>query len=134
MEQRDYILREIEKISILLLALIGKLKSLTQNKLFEQERGMIDDQLEEFTGMDIDKLLSLSHEELRSSLGKEKGFDLSNLENLSELLTLMADRMNLEEAIMANSKALLILEWIDEESKTFSLERRSRMMEIKDKI
>jgi len=42
MEQRDYLIRKIEKIGTVLLAMIGQLKRIDNFQQFEQEKEMID--------------------------------------------------------------------------------------------
>ena len=131
MEQRDYILREIEKISVVLLAITGKLKKVISKKDFEQEREMLDHDLDQSVGLNIDQLLTLSEEELKSVLNQERGFNFDNLEYLSDLLAEMAVLMEEDESKLAYKKAHYLLEWVDKEGKIFSFERQSKIMALK---
>jgi hypothetical protein len=60
MEQKDFILREIEKISTLLLAIIGKFVPPKSIKEQQQIEELISNQLQEHYGNDLNFILGLS--------------------------------------------------------------------------
>ena len=134
MEQRDYILREIEKISVMLLAMLGKFRRIKSKKQFEQERSMIDSELEEAGELSIDKLISFTDEEIISYIDENKGFDPGNMELLADLLNVFAENLPENDSQNLNKKALLILEHIDRESRTFSMERSLKINSLKEKL
>ncbi|MBN1388317.1 MAG: hypothetical protein JW965_07715 [Bacteroidales bacterium] len=134
MEQRDYILREIEKISVMLLGMLGKYKRIMSEKQFEQERAMIDNELKEAGELSIDKLLSFTEEEIISFIDQNKGFDQGNMELLADLLIAFAKNLHENESINLIKKAVLILEHIDSKTKTFSLERSLKINCLKEKL
>ena len=134
MEQRDYILREIEKISVMLLAMLGKFRRIKSKKQFEQERSMIDNELEEAGELSIDKLISFTDEEIISYIDKNKGFDPGNMELLVDLLNVFAENLPENDSQNLNKKALLILEYIDNKTRTFSLERSLKINSLKEKL
>ncbi len=134
MEQRDYILREIEKISVVILAILGKFKRIKSKKQFEQERTMIDNQLEETSGLTIDKLLSFTEEEIILFIDVNEGFDPGNMELLADLLIAFAENSPENESRNLINKALIILEYVDRETKTFSMERSSKISCLKERL
>jgi len=134
MEQRDYILREIEKISVVILAILGKFKRIKSKKQFEQERTMIDNQLEETSGLTIDKLLSFTEEEIISFIDVNEGFDPGNMELLADLLIAFAENSPENESRNLINKALIILEYVDRETKTFSMERSSKRSCLRERL
>jgi len=134
MEQRDYILREIEKISVMLLAMLGKFKRIKSRKQFEQERSMIDNELKEAGQLSIDKLLSFTEEEIISYIVKNKGFDPGNTELLADLLVVFAKNLPENESHNLIKKAVLILEHIDNKTRTFSMERSLKINRLKEKL
>jgi len=134
MEQRDYILREIEKISVMLLTMLGKFKRIKSKKQFEQERAMVDQYMEESSGLTIDKLLSITEEELVSYINVKEGFDPGNMGLLADLLNVFAENLPENESRNLNKKSVLILEYIDHATRTFSLERSLKINEIKRKL
>ncbi len=134
MEQRDYILREIEKISVMLLAILGKFRQIKSKKQFEQAKDMIDSDLKESTGVTLDDLLSVSQDDLISFMNDNKGFDKRNMELLSDLLLAFADHSSEDTSINLINKAIIILEYIDRKTLTFSLERSSKISLLKEKL
>ncbi|MEE4215953.1 MAG: hypothetical protein V2I34_12880 [Bacteroidales bacterium] len=134
MEQRDYILREIEKISVVILAILGKFKKIKSKKQFEDERSMIDSELKDSTGLTIESLLSVPEEDLISYLAGRKDFDTGNMELLAGLLVAFEANMDRDEGRTLLKKAIGILEYIDRETRTFSMERSMKINELKAKL
>jgi len=86
MERKDFILREIEKISILLLYLIGKFmpsKSIEEQQQTEQ---LINDELKETFGNDLNYILKLKEKDFDAEFSQNKGFNFENIELLADLL------------------------------------------------
>ena len=131
MEQRDYILREIEKISVVILAILGKLRRKESGVLFEQERELMNDEMKEASGFGVDDILEMSTDDLTEKLTREKGFDESNIENLAEVLVLFGSEMKGKEKSAIIEKAVLLLELTDRISATYSFERSARISELK---
>ena len=130
MEQKDYILREIEKISTLLMYLIGKFipaKSIEEQQLTEE---LINKELKERYGNDLDYILSLEETDFEIILTQNKGFNFENLELLADLLFTIGND-DFESKTNYLKKALELYEYIDKKSKTFSFERISKIEEIK---
>lgn len=132
MEQKDYLLREIEKIGILLQALFNKIvgkgvsyaiKSETQ---FEEEKGMLHGEC----GFDFDLFLSLKVSEIEQYISKYKGINCSNIELLADILKEMG--MKTETAISKEylERALKLYELCNSIDKTFSIDRENKISEI----
>ncbi len=133
MQQKDFILREIEKISTLLRYLIGKLipSSLVEN--YEETIELINRELVENSGFNINEILSFSIKDFDEVFTQSKGYSYENTELLADLLfTLGNDRSQSKSNYL--KKALELYEYINEKSKTFSFERISKIEEIKVKI
>ena len=134
MEQRDYIIREIEKISTLLLGLIGKLKRIKSQVVFENERIDFKNEFEEGTGVSIDDIIAGDINKLKGVLTKENGFDFGNIDMLAELLyefSLLMDRSDRREML---EKSIVLMEYVDQEGKIFSMDRKFRIEEIRKEI
>mgnify|MGYP006283503713 CR=1 FL=1 len=134
MEQRDYILREIEKISVVILAILGKFRQIKTQKQFEEQRSMIDSELEDSTGLTIDILLSLPEEDLISFIAGRKDFDAGNMELLARLLVVFEAKLEENASRNLISKAIRILEYIDHETRIFSMERAMKINELKGRL
>jgi hypothetical protein len=86
MEQKDYILREIQKISILLRYLLGKILPV---KSFEEIKKINEEINQEFLknlGYDLEALVNISKNKFDEEFGSNKGFNLENIELLADLL------------------------------------------------
>ena len=86
MEQKDFILREIEKISIMLQYLIGKFvpsKTIQEQQTTEE---LINNELKEKYGNDLDYIINLNQSEFDAEFTKNKGFTFENIELLADLL------------------------------------------------
>lgn len=133
MEQKDYILREIEKIGLLLSALRHRLFGGKDNlainieKQTDEARGMLFNEL----NFDLDKLIDLQPEETYDYLCTFKGFNDENTENLAEILYKLAINGQPDSSKKYFEKALQLYEICNLKSKTFSFERERKIAEIR---
>lgn len=133
MEQKDYILREIEKIGVMLRYLLGKmipLKSVREKNNISEE---INNELLENIGYDISSLLNISKKEFDEIFKYNKGFNLENIELLAELLYKISQKKpdNSKEILQ---KSLELYEFVNEAGKTFSFEREKQIDKIKNEL
>ena len=133
MEQKDYLLREIEKINLIIQAIrqmfYGKKDNLAIQLEHEAEaaKGMLFDEL----NFDLEKFLLLNLEESVRYLEGFEGFSTENMEQLAELLTEMGRIEKTDQAKKYLEKALQVFEIIKQKTKTFSFEREIKIAEIK---
>ena len=130
MEKKDYILREIEKISILLQYLIGKFMPAKTQTEQQKTEELINKELVENFGNDLDFILNLPNENFDLELSKNKGFNYENIELLADLLYTLGNNQ-LENNKVYLLKSLELYRYIDEKSKTFSFERSSKINTLK---
>lgn len=135
MEQKDYLLREIEKIGAVMRAILNRFTGNTENlaitveKRFEQTKEQLFDE----TGMDLDEFLKLDMTEIKEFIRHFKGINIVNLELLAEILFHlgMGNKSGNENIIL--SKALILYELCNETDKTYSTERELKIEMIKSK-
>lgn len=133
MEQKDYLLREIEKIGLIINAIRQKLfggngnLSVTVENQFETLKEML---LTE-TNFDLDKFLSLNIEESNEYLCSFKGFSAENIEHLAECISDICLSDNYRGSKKYLEKALQLYELCNSKSKTYSLERETTINSIK---
>ena len=133
MEQKDYILREIEKIGFIISAIRQKLfggngnLSVTVENQFETLKEML---LTE-TNFDLDKFFSLNIEESNEYICSFKGFSAENIEHLAECISEMCLRDKYRGSKKYLEKALQLYELCNSKSKTYSLERETTINSIK---
>jgi hypothetical protein len=134
MEQKDYFLREIEKIGIVLKMIFAKLAGskenfaiTIENHLNETKRMLLNE-----TGFDLDVFLSLNDSEIEAYLSKFHGMNGANIELLADILQSMG--MKAEAALSKEylKKALKLYELCNSLDKTFSFERENKINEIRN--
>jgi hypothetical protein len=133
MQQKDFLLREIEKISTLILSIIGKF---VPSKTIEEQQHteeLISNQLKEHYGNDLKSILSVDEKGFETEFSHNKGFNYENIELLADLLyTLGNDDFEIKTTYI--KKALELYEFIDRISKTFSFERQEKIRAIENII
>jgi len=128
MEQKDYILREIEKISVLLRYLLGKvIPSNESEKVFTTEE--LNQELEATIGMNLQNLALIPPEDLLSGLSGMKGFTLENVELLANILFQVANRDNGRNPGLLN-QSLRLYRYIDKIGHTYSFDRANKIQTI----
>jgi len=136
MQQSDYILREIEKISIMLMGMLGKM--VRRNKegveLNEDEYSALTDQLCSESKLDLEEILQKSSGEFEDYFRSVKGFDEKNIEILADLIESMAGVLPEERREQYYQKAFEIYHFLDISFKTFSFERMGKKQKLEDKL
>ena len=136
MEQKDYLLREIEKIGLILSSIrqkfLGKKDNLAINleKHVNEAKGML---LQEIN-FDLDKFLLLNNEELNIYLSKFEGFNMDNIEHLAEFISQLGFVDKSESSKEYLEKALQLYELCNLKSKTYSLEREKKISMIRNAL
>ncbi len=131
LEQKDYILREIEKISALLLGLIGRLISVKE-KAFEDENEWVSIKKDFADQMlfDLDEIISTPVSGLEKLLTVEHGFDPANIELLADLIAKTATTFKFEPEIRIK-RAIEMYELANRKSSTWSMERAEKIDHLK---
>ena len=133
MEQKDYLLREIEKIGAVMRAILNRFTGNTENlaitveKRFEQTK----EQLFVDTGLDLDEFLKLDMAETKEFIRHFKGINIANLELLAEILFHSGIENKSVTDKLVLSKALILYELCNETDKTFSADRENKIEIIK---
>ena len=135
MQKEDYILREIEKIGMMLQMIIKKL-IVKQEKLpiqFDYELKEANEMFREI-GFEMDEFLQLDHSAIEDYLMKIDGMRGPNIELLGNLLKKMGMRTgpDLRQAYL--EKALNLYELCNSQDRTFSIERESKINNIKNML
>ena len=135
MEQRDYILREIEKIGTILSAIWQKIfggkdnPAISPEKQIENARGMLLNE----TDFDLDKFLELNIENSNEYICSFNGFNVENIELLAGCIFQIGLNDN-DSSKKYLEKALQLYNLCNIKSKTYSFEREANIQVIKNKI
>ena len=133
MQQKDYLLREIETIGLLLKVIFNKIAgkgenyALTVENQFEEEKELLLHEI----GFNIDIFLLLEESGIEHYISKFDGIRGSNIELLADILKVMG--MKTDSAITKEYlvRALKLYELCNSLDKTFSFDRESKISEIK---
>lgn len=135
MKQEDYLLREIEKIGTLLMALMGKLKKSEVSTAISigEQMNATREMLYQEMGFDLEKFMLLSEDELGPYLSEFVGMNTMNQEYLADLLKEIGEKSH-DHGNIYLEKALIMYELCKLEDKTYSFERERKIEEIKQMI
>jgi hypothetical protein len=136
MERRDYLLREIEKIGMMLSMIINRIMGnkdsyvISLEKQMEAEKELLLNEI----GFDLGFFLSLEKADIEAYIAKFKGFNGANLEILADLMKeigMMAEPAMKREYL---TKAQNLYELSSTIDKSFSIEREQKLNEIKKEL
>ena len=136
MEQKDYLLREIEKIGIIMSSFRQKLFggkgnfAISPEKQIEDLKGM----LSEATNFDLDKFLSLNIEDSNEYILSFKGFSIENIELLSDCIAQAGFTDESTSSKENLQKALQLYELYNLKSRTYSFTREANILKIKNAL
>lgn len=134
MYSRDYILRMIEMIGQLIAAIMGKVRKGEYDTASEQLSNLYFDVLKE----DAAYFRNMQVSDLTSKVLNEHNYTNSHLEILAELFNAEAElcfaKGDNKGCLEYSGKTLVILEFIDSEMNTYSLERINKMESIRKRI
>jgi len=136
MVQRDYLLREIEKIGAIFIAIKHKLFGGKENFSIS-----VENQIENIKGMllneinfDLNKFLDLDIADSNEYICKFDGFSIENIENFAECIFKIGFNDNCENSKKYLEKALQLYDLCNSKSKTYSFEREKKITALKNTI
>jgi len=136
MEQRDYLLREIEKIGAIMSAIRQKIfggkgnLAITLEQQVKETKGMLLNKM----SFDLEKFLDLNVEETNEYIKTLKGFSVENIEILAEIISEIGFDNKCDNSQKYLEKALQLYELCGFKSKTFSFEREANINAIKNSL
>lgn len=134
MYQRDFILRMIEELA----AAIGKILGLIKKGDYQQASLSLENAYYDMLKHDAAFFQNIPKEDLTAKLLTEHHYTHGHLEILSELFYAQAEldyaQGNDKNSLAFYEKSLILLEFVIKESKTFSVEKQSKIDRIKDRI
>ena len=136
MEQKDYLLREIEKIGLILRAIRQLIFGSNGNTeiILEQQIAQTKEKLFNEMNFNLDDFLSLNTEKSDEYIENFAGFNVENMELLAECLFQIGFNGKEETAKKYLEKALQLYQLCNHKSKTYSFERQTTINEIKNRL
>lgn len=136
MQQKDYLLREIEKIGLLLKMIFNKIAgkeenyALTSENQFEEEKELLLHEI----GFNIDIFLLIEESGIEHYISKFDGIRGSNIELLADIIKVMGKKTDSAKTKEYLKRALKLYELCNSIDKTFSFDRESKISEIKNAL
>lgn len=133
MERRDYLLREIEKIGMVLQAILNRLTGkggnfpITLESSFEATSELLLSDAE----FDLNGFLAMDEPASEDYLARFKGMNTTNLEQLAEILFQLGKNEESDKKSVLLTKSIQLFELSESIDKTYSIERESKIREIK---
>jgi tetratricopeptide (TPR) repeat protein len=132
--QKDFILRMIEMLGELIAGILGLIKKGD----FRQASQSLENAYYDFLKQDASLFRSIAKEKLTDELIKKHNYTHGHLEILSGLFYAEAELLyaqgNNSESIEFYEKALILYEFVDKESKSFSFDNQSKISIIQNRI
>lgn len=131
-QSKDYLEREIEKLSLMLVSLIEKVTGLNANTASD-ELDEIDTTLQGELDLNLGKIGEMESEEFLDHISTLHEAHLNYLAELLYRLILKTDLPKLNQKLdtpKIAKKAILLINILDQKSKTFSMER----LQMKDHL
>ena len=136
MEQKDYILREIEKIGLIIRAIRQMIfggrdpLAISPEKQMEETKDML---LQEIN-FDLEAFLLLDRETSIEYLDKYKGFNVENIEGLADCLAQLGFKDQSGPSKIYLEKALQLYELCNFKTKAYSFEREKNILTLKNAL
>ena len=134
MHQKDFIMRMIEMIADLIALILGLIKKGN----LPQATKLLDNAYREFLKKDASFFRSLSKDKLTKELLTEHNYTNDHLKILSELFFAEGElnivKGDKENGLSYYEKSLILLEFTEQNSNSFSLSNQSKISLLKEKI
>jgi hypothetical protein len=136
MVQRDFLLREIEKIGAIVSAIRQKLfggkgnSAITLERQIENAKGQLLSEI----NFDLDNFLDLDIDKSNEYILSFEGFSVENIELLAECISEMGFSNKCDNSKKYLEKALQLYDLCNLKSKTYSMERETNIMTIKETL
>lgn len=139
MEQEDYIKRQIDQIGYVLGKILSDLLGLKTQGRLNDGMGMVSPIFKKELDLNVDELISIPPDVFIQTLTGNNKLNNDSLNCLAEILFLLsenADKSDPNGDIMRElkRKALLIYEYVDETSSTYSYDRHLIVEKIRNAL
>jgi hypothetical protein len=139
LEQEDYIKRQIDKLGQVLGIILSDLIGLKNQADIQSGIDSVNQAFINELNLNLNELIAVSKEDFLNTLLDTKKFSNESLEKLGDILLLLAEETEQRNSDnnkvrKLNEKSLCIFEYIDRVSACYSIDRNSKIEEIKTRI
>ncbi len=134
MKQDDFVLKQIDLLGKILGKIISDLLNIKNNSEIFDVYQFVSENLKKELNLELDVLLDLNENELIALLTIENHFDSNNIEKIAELFYLLGKSTSKIKADLCLQKSLVLLNYVDSRTNTYSLERLHKISRIENLI
>lgn len=136
MQKEDFILREIAKIGLIMLAIRNKLLGVRENLAapFEEQIEEIKTDFLERIDFDIDLFVNLDNNDTEEYISQFVGFNADNLTSLAQIISEIGYLNNPDLSLPYLEKAAYLYELACQKDGVYSFVRESNMEALRNKI
>jgi hypothetical protein len=127
-QSKDYLMREIERLSVLLIGLIEKISG-SKSENTQDDLDKVSQALKGERDLSISEISQMESSELLNHLSNLQESHIQQLVGLLCQFYVKSEQLDMNKSKIAE-KAILLINYLNENSNTFSLER----MNMKDKL
>jgi|SRR6056297_777103 len=138
MEQKDYLMRQIEQAGRVLGKVLADLTGMKNQGKLQEGIGQTEQTLQSELGLSIEELIGIPVDQLINSLLEKEHMFQENFEKLADLLVELGDGYEqqnyLEKSRDLYQRALVLYEHVDEAGSAFSFNRHSKIQQLKAQL
>jgi len=137
MERRDYLMDQINELGLFIAKLMGRLSKMVEDDEEDKLQEEAKDALTVQFGWELEELLFLEKTGF-INLMEENLLAEEHYEKLSDIFSLLGDHALEHETLLRKElyyqKALWLLSYVDHHSSNYSMERRSKIVDLEVKL
>ena len=131
-QSKDYLEREIERLSVLLIGLIEKISG-SKSENTQDNLDEVSQALKGELDLSISEISQIESSELLNHLSNLQESHIQQLVELLYQLYVKSEQLDMKKSKIAE-KAILLIDYLNENSNIFSLERMDMKNELKQNI
>jgi hypothetical protein len=128
MEQKDFLVRQAEILGQVLGKLLARLLGLSSSREIVETGNQA---LLDVIGLDISELIIIDSEDLINRLVNEKHLNHSNIEQLADILFVLANNSGDPEQTALREKCAFLYQFLEKEDNTYSFNREWKLESLK---
>ena len=131
-QSKDYLMREIERLSVLLIGLIEKISG-SKSENTQDELDEVSQALKGELDLSVSEISQIESSELLNHLSNLQESHIQQLVELLYQLYVKSEQLDMNKSKIAE-KAILLIDYLNENLNIFSLERMDMKNELKQNI
>lgn len=132
MEQRDYLMRQVEQLGYVLGKMLSKLLFLKENGTVSTET--VYQVFKEELDFDINELIDIEKDKLIDTLRNDPRLRTVNLEKLADIFLFVAENTNSNKRDQLFRKSLMIYQYMEGQDNTYSYSRNLKIAKINERL